>query len=111
MSAIVFISLLVLNVLAGLIFTDYQWINVGCSSLVLLFNYLFIVALQRGKLKDAFKVSLSFILPFIGIIEFVLATVASPDPSNNVALMTVLVLLVFQLLLFLSLNFVSQKID
>ncbi len=108
-SAVCFISLLVLNIMAGLIFTDYQWSNVGYSSLMLFCNYMFIKAVQWSKMKDAFKISLSFILPFIGLIEFVLAIVAAPTLSDDVPFMVILVLIVLQLLLFLTLSLVSKN--
>lgn len=110
-SIVVFISLLLFNLLAGFVLTGYQWQNVGYSSFVLLCNFLFVLAIQNSRLKDAFKVSLSFVLPLIGVIEFVLAVMAAPVLSDNISLMVVAFLLVFQFLVFLFLNMVSQKID
>ncbi len=106
-----FLIILVLNLLAGLLFSGYEWANVGISSAVLLFNYLFLEWVRRSKLKDALKVSLSCILPVIGVIEFVLALMAPATVTENVLLMVIVVLLALQALLSMALNLVSSKID
>lgn len=108
---IILLLLLVVNVLAGLIFKGYEWANVGYSSIVLIVNTLFIFMLQTVNLKDAFKITLSFLLPVIGIIEFVLAVLAPAEFAENVHLMGVIGLVVFQILVFLIINVVSQKVD
>lgn len=107
----VILMLLTVNVLAGLIFKGYEWENVGFSSIVLIANFLFVIVLQTINLKDAFKITLSFFLPFMGIIELILAILAPVEFYDNVYLMGIIGLVVFQILVFLIINVVSQKID
>lgn len=108
---VVFLMLLVTNVLAGLIFKGYEWQNVGFSSIVLIANFLFVILLQTINLKDAFKITLSFFLPFMGIIELILAILAPVEFYDNVYLMGIIGLIVFQIFVFLVINVVSQKVD
>ena len=108
---LVFLLLLAVNVLAGLIFNGYEWQNVGISSIVLIANFLFIFMLQTMNLKDAFKIALSFILPFMGIVELILAILAPAGFSDNVYLMGIIGLVASQILVFLIINVVSQKVD
>lgn len=107
---ILFIAL-VINVLVGLIFKDYQWENVGFSSAVLLFNSLFLHIIGTVNLKDSFKISLFFILPLLGIIELILAIIAPTSFSNNIYLMGIIGIIAFQIIIFLLVNLVSQKIE
>lgn len=108
--AFLLIALLV-NVLAGLIFIGYEWENVGFSSIVLICNFLMILMLQTMKLKDAFKISLSFLFPFLGIIEFVLAVMAPTEFADNLYLMSIIGLIALQIVVFLSVNVVSEKVE
>ena len=108
---IILLIALVINVLAKLIFKDYQWENVGFSSAVLVFNSLFLYLAGTVSLKDSFKISLSFILLLLGIIELILAIIAPASFSDNMYLMGVIGLVAFQLITFLLVYLVSQKIE
>ncbi|MBO7193267.1 MAG: hypothetical protein J6V23_09125 [Bacteroidaceae bacterium] len=108
---IVFLILLAVNVFAGLLFSGYEWQSVCYTSAVLLVNFIFVQLLLSAKIKDAFKISLSFIFSFFGIIEFVLAAVADTEFADNYCLMGIVGLVVVQILLFLIVNLVSQKVD
>lgn len=107
---IILLIALVINVLAGLIFKDYQWENVGFSSAVLVCNSLFLYLVGSINLKDSFKISLSFILPLLGIIELILAIIAPASLSDNMYLMGIIGLVAFQAITFLLVNLVSKKV-
>lgn len=101
--------MLVVNVLAGALLKCYEWSNVGCTSAVMVCNFLLWIAVQSSKMKEAFKISLSFIFPVLEVAELVLAVLAPAQVEDNVYLVSVVSLMAIQLLLYLCLNLVSQK--
>lgn len=110
-SFIIFILLLVINILAGLVFREYEYYKVAFSSFVIICNFFFIMVLQKIVIKDAFKIALSFFLPFIALIELILAVMTPYKLENNYYLMGVVSLLFLQFFVFFIINIVSKKID
>lgn len=91
--------LLLVNTICGLLISSYlptNWISVN---VVLLINTLLLYKISASQINNEFKVSLSFIFPFLGIISTVLA-VLSPDKwKDNYYLIG------FILILFIEISF------
>ena len=101
--------LIALNTLAGLMFDGYDWANVGLTSVVLVCNFLLVHVLYLLRIKDAFKITLSFLFPFFEVIEYVLAILAPVALTNNIHLMCIVSLIFFQIMLLLIINVVSKN--
>lgn len=106
---IFFLLLMVVNTFAGLIFDNYEWVNFGFTSVVLVCNFLLIHILCLLKIKDAFKIALPFLFSFFEIIEFVLAIFTPAGFANNIHLMCIVGLILFQIMLLLIINVVSKN--
>lgn len=100
--------LICINALAGFIFTEYHWQNVVFSSLVIISNSIFLMTLCMSKLKTALKVSLSFILPILGLMEFVLAIISPCSLENNGYIMGIVMLLVIQIIILTIIRITSK---
>lgn len=106
----IFVALLLIcvNILAGFIFTEYHWPNVVFSSIVIVSCLIFFLILGTSKLKEAFKVSLSFILPIFGLIEFILAIISPCSLENNGYIMGITMLLVIQIIILTIVRITSK---
>lgn len=101
--------ILVANVLAGALLTCYEWLNVAYTSAIVVCNFLLWIAIQYSRMKEAFKISLSFLFPVLEVAELVLAVLSPADVEDNVYLVAIILLMAIQLLLCLCLNLVSQN--
>ncbi len=105
--------LLLVNTLFGLIISSYLPLNWIAVDFVLLINIFLLYKLSTSKMNNGFKVSLSFILPFLGIISTALA-VLSPDKwKDNYYLIGFVCILFIEVLLYLipiQLKFISSNI-
>lgn len=70
--------LLLVNTLFGLLISSYLPLNWVAVDVVLLINALLLYKVSTSQMNNGFKVSLSFILPFLEIIPTDLAAL-SPD--------------------------------
>ena len=103
------IVLLIANVLFGLIITSYELFNICVTSTVIILTSLSLIYLSSSKLKDAFKISLLFMFGFIGVIEFILGTMAPKEFKNNWYLMIIIVLLIIEFVFLLFGQLLSKK--
>ena len=74
--------LLFVNTLFGLIISGYLPLNWVAVDIVFLINMLFLYKISTGQMNSGFKVSLSFIFPFLSIVSIILA-VLSPDKFKD----------------------------
>ncbi len=75
-------AILIANILIGVILSSYSFANVCISSFVIIVTTLLLIVVQTCALKDAFKISLSFIYLLIGVLEFILS-LFSPQQFND----------------------------
>ena len=87
--------LFVANVLIGLIATSYETFNWVLSSV-------------SSSLKDAFKISLSFLFSFLGLVEYILAIVAPSQFADNWYLIVIIGLIVIESLFIIASNKASE---
>lgn len=83
LSPIFYILLLVINIVAGLILTGYPIVNTAINSVVLFVALLLAVWVNRTRLLSAFRLSLSFSLPSLTLIEFVIGCLAPSHFQDN----------------------------
>ena len=103
------ILLLLVNAIIGLIVSAYQPTNVIINSIVLLLNGVVLWALYTINIKDAFRISLTWLFSVIGIAEYLLGFVAPNELENNWFAILVIVLLVFEIAVIYIVNLVTTK--
>lgn len=101
------ILLILVNVLAGIIFTEYERFNIYMTSICLFINTALLWFISWGRMKDAFKLSLFILFPIFAIAEFVLMVLSPPTLKDNIYFMATAVLVAFQVIILLI---VSNKI-
>lgn len=97
-----------MNISAGIIVTEYQTFNVVVSSSVIMLNFGVLYLLHSLEIKDAFGISLSFVLPFIGIIEVIMSIMMPADWHDNIWLILLFGLIAFQVLMVFAVNLNSK---
>ena len=100
--------ILLLNSIIGLIFSSYKPFNIGLNTGVIIVNTLMLYILGVSKIKDGFKISLSFLFLIAAVMEFVTAFLVSESFENNVALTILILLFAGQVILYAIAYFVSK---
>lgn len=111
--AIIIISsiLVAVNLLCGLIVTAFGWFNVFISTLIIvLTTILFLAVFNRMNLKDGYKVSLSFIIPILGVLEYFLSVFMPNRVSDNWCLILIILLFLAEVVIVSVSQTVSNKI-
>lgn len=99
---------LVANFLFGLILTAYAQFNMWLNCGVVLTNTILLYALQFIKLRDAYYISLSLLVIFFGLVEFVLGLFAPNDFENNWYLIVLIILIVIEAIQLILAHYVSN---
>ena len=103
--------LIAVNLLLGLIITAYSWLNVIISTAVIILAIILLLVVNyRLTLKDGCKVGFNFIIPAIGIFQYLLAVVMPSRFSDNWGLIILVVLAAIEAMLLIVANSVSTKI-
>ena len=98
--------LIIVNSLVGMVLSYYPLLNWVSSDIVILINTLLIYNLSNSQVSNGFKISLSFVFPFLGLISFILAVFSPPEIKDNLFFIGFVVLLFIEIAIFL----VSKKI-
>lgn len=102
------IILLISNILIGLIVSSYETFNVCLTSVVIIATTLLLGWLSSSNLKDAFKISLTVLFSFLGLVEFVLGHIAPSQFENNWYLVVIIVLIIIESLFVISSSLASK---
>ncbi len=106
------VLLSLLNILVGLIVTTFRPFNVAISTLVIISTTVMRLAVGKWiRMKDAFKVSLSLIIPAIGILQYLLAVFMPSHTEDNWCLAAILLLVAAEAILVFTSNNISNKIQ
>ena len=105
----IFLSILLLNTLAGFVIDKYNLINLIFSNLTIVYSYLILYFIYKMKIKNAFKIALSFTIPVIWVVSFISAIIMSNSLKINYIFLFLVILLIIQLL-FLIVTFQVSKI-
>jgi hypothetical protein len=95
------IVLFLLNSFVGLIFSKYNFYNWLTNDIIIIINTFLLSLLANSKQKDGFKISLSFILPVIGAIQFIIGSIMQNKTQDNILLITIVFLFSIQFSLLL----------
>jgi hypothetical protein len=95
------IILLILNSFVGLIFSKYAIYNWLSNNVIIIVNTIILSLLSNSKYKDGFKISLSFLLPVIGAVQFIIGAIMQNKIQDNMLLITIFVLFSIQFFLLL----------
>ena len=93
-----------INSIIGLIFTSYSTFNWVTSDIIIIINTFLLHSLVNSRLSDGFKVSLSFIYPILGLIEFAFSVNLENKLENNFLLACLIVFLSIQIILLIIAN-------
>lgn len=102
-------ALLVLNILAGLIISSYNIFNVVLTSIVLIIAIALYIKLNKSEILSSYKISLSFILPTITLVELVLGIFAKSEFTDNWFVMAIALLIIVQVMLIMAVKKISTK--
>jgi hypothetical protein len=103
--------LILLNSLIGLIISSYSTFNWLTNDIILLINTILLSLIANSKQKDGFKISFSFILPIIGLIQLILGMKMVNHLEDNYKLIFIICLFIIQLLFVLFGKIFSKYVD
>jgi hypothetical protein len=96
------------NTIIGLLISNYLLFNWVSVDAVLIINIILLSRLSTEKISDGYKISLSFIYPFLCLVSIVLA-VLSPDKfKDNYYLIEIIFILLIEVSLFLIAKKIKQ---
>ena len=101
----------ILNLLIGLLISSYDGFNLAITTAIIIITTVFLMIVNGGwGLKEGYKVSLDFIIPTIGLIQYFFALFMPIGFKDNWCLIVILILLVFEPILLISMKKTSNKI-
>ena len=103
------ILLILVNVLAGIIFTEYERFTIDMTSICLFINTALLWFISWGRMKDAFKLSLFILFPIFAIAEFVLMVLSPQTFKDNTYLMVTAILVAIQVIILIIVS--NKKIN
>lgn len=109
LSPLFFIILLIINIIAGIILTAYPTFNTVLNSCVLAIAFVFSVWLSNGKINTPFRLSLSFFIPTVTLIEFIIGIFSPHQFQDNWGIIAILILVAFEAFLIYSVMHRSKK--
>ena len=101
---------LVFNVLLGLLLSKYSYFNMGVNCGVIILNTSLLYALYVLNMRNAFRISLSFLFAIFAIIEIILGCLMPQQLQDNGYLIALFVLLFLEITLIVVTNILSNKI-
>lgn len=100
-----------LNLLIGLIVSAYGGVNIAVTTVIIILTTVILLVVNGSmRLKDGFKVSLDFIIPVIGLIEYFFALFMPNRFTDNWCLIVILILLAFEVVILIVTKTISNKI-
>jgi len=93
--------LILVNSTIGMIFNSYETFNWLFVDFVIIFNITLLQIAYYSKISDGFKVALSFILPIIGVVTFLLSLELERKIENNIFLSGILILFSIQIIILM----------
>ena len=104
-------TLLITNLLFGLLVSSYEWFNVLLSSGIIILFGIFMLLIGILQLKDGFKSSLYVLYPILGFIELILSLFSPNKIMDNWVIIVLTLIVVFQLILLFITKVISNRIQ
>ena len=101
---------LVLNVLLGLLLSRYNYFNMGVNCGVIALNTALLLSLYWLNMREAFRISFSFLFSFLAVLEIILGCLMPQKLQANGCLIVTVVLLFIETTLMVITNILSNKI-
>ena len=101
---------LVLNVLLGILLSHYAYFNMGVNCGVIALNTVLLLSLYWLNMRDAFRISFSFLFSFLAIVEIILGCLMPRQLQDNGYQITLIVLLFIEITLILVTYIFSNNI-
>lgn len=103
------LSILVVNVLLGLLLSSYLLFNIVLNSIIIVIATLLIRYLIGSKsYKAGFKVSMPFIFAFLTMVQLILGTISANHVQDNWCIITIAVIYLFEFILIAIAKFTSN---
>lgn len=103
--------LLLLNVLIGILVSSYSTFNICLTSGIIILSFALIEILKYSKLRDAFRISLTFIFAFLLMVCLVLGILSPETFKDNGYIVAIFVILAIKVIILLSARFISQNVN
>lgn len=104
------ISVLLLNIIAGVMLSVYLSFNVIINSVVIAVTTVMIWLLSLTRQKTSFSIALTFLFIVVGLIQIVFGCLSPAQFHDNWMLLVVLALWVIDVILFIIVNTISKNI-
>lgn len=101
---------LTVNVLLGLLLSKYDYFNMGVNCGVIALNSALLFCLWQFNLRDAFRISFTFLFSILGIAELVLGCLMPQKLEDNGYLIAIIAILFVEIALLVITNIMSNKI-
>lgn len=101
---------LLFNVLLGLLLSHYDYFNMGVNCGIIALNTVLLFCVYTFNLRDAFRISFSFLFVLLSIIEIVLGCLMSQKLQDNGSLIACVILMFIEIILLVATNILSDKI-
>ena len=101
---------LVFNVLLGLLLSQYTYFNMWVNCGIVVLNTALLFYLYQFNMRDAFRISFSFLFVILAIIEIILGCLMPQQLQDNGYLIVIIAILFIETALFVITNIVSNKI-
>lgn len=101
----------ILNLLIGLIVSAIGGFNIAISTIIIVLTSAILLWVSNSTMKDGYKVSLSFIIPTIGLIQYLCALFMPNRVADNLCLIAILLLLAFEAIMIIGAKSISSKIQ
>lgn len=101
---------LVLNILLGVLLSRYDYFNMGVNCGVIALNTALLLSLYWINMRDAFRISFSFLFSFLAVVEIILGCLIPQKLQDNGYLIAMIVLLFAEISLLVIINIMFNKI-
>lgn len=104
--------LIAVNTIIGLLISNYLPFNWLSVDVILIINTILLSRLSSEKISDGYKISLSFIYPFLCFVSIVLALLSPEKFKDNYYLIGFIFILLIEVSLFLiakNINLINSK--
>jgi len=93
--------LIVVNTIIGLLISNYLPFNWLSVDVILIINIVILSKLSTEKISNGYKISLSFVYPFLGFVSIVLAFLSPAKFKDNYYLIGFVFIILIEVSLFL----------
>lgn len=101
--------MLIMNCIFCICLSAYTKLNCILNCATILFTMFFLITLYLVRIKDVFKISLSFIGLFVLVLNLILGCFVPPYFKENIPMLIIILLSLFEMALLIIAKSVSKK--